>query len=211
MPNRQAHGARPTAPPRHPRPPRRTHAERTAETRRRVLAAVVECVSELGYSRTTGGEIARRAGVSWGAIQHHFGDKRGVLAVALEESFDRFADVLGEPTDGAVSERVATFVDRAWEHFRSDHYRTTFEILRNLPPDLDSDWAPGMLRTWSQLWKRFFPESRLSRRETAELMHYAICVLSGLATTNLLDGRRPRAPRGLAFLKATLEAELSAP
>ena len=53
--------------------PRRSHAERTAETRQRVIDAVVESISEIGFQRTTAAEISRRAGVTWGAVQHHFG------------------------------------------------------------------------------------------------------------------------------------------
>ena len=50
-----------------PKPSRRTHAERTAETRRRVLDAVVECIADLGFQRTTGTEIdSRRASVRTG-------------------------------------------------------------------------------------------------------------------------------------------------
>ena len=52
-----------------PARPRRSHAERTAETRSRVKAAVIESMAEVGYQRTTGAEIARRAGVTWGAVQ----------------------------------------------------------------------------------------------------------------------------------------------
>jgi len=58
---------------------RRTQAERTAATRERILAAVVESIAELGIQRTTASEIARRAGVTWGAVQHHFGAKHGIL------------------------------------------------------------------------------------------------------------------------------------
>jgi hypothetical protein len=59
--------------------PRRTHAERSADTRARILAAVVECISEIGFQRTTASEIASRAGVTWGAVQHHLGGKDGIL------------------------------------------------------------------------------------------------------------------------------------
>ena len=113
---------------------RRTQADRTAETRRRVIQAVVESVAEVGFQRTTGTEIARRAGVSWGAIQHHFVDKNGILAATLEDSFQRLASTLGEPDPGveSIEDRVSTFVDRAWQHFGSPNYRSTFEILLNL-------------------------------------------------------------------------------
>ena len=190
-----------------PKRERRTHAERTAETRRRIKRAVVEGIAELGYHRTTGTEIARRAGVSWGAVQHQFGDKNGVLAAAIEESFNRFAAHLGEapPTTLSLDQRVSEFIDRAWKHFGSDHYRTTFEILLNLPPEMDSAWALGMMSTWTNIWQGFFPESRLSKPDRAELMHYSVSVLSGLATTALLEGRNARVTaRGLDMLKETL-------
>ena len=139
-----------------PRPTRRSHAERTAETRRRVTTAVVDCIAELGFQRTTGTEIARRAGVTWGAVQHHFGDKNGILAAVLEDSFHRFAATLGPPVsvDAPLESRISDFIDRAWEHFSGPHYRTTFEILLNLPPEMESSWAPGVLGIWREIWRQ---------------------------------------------------------
>lgn len=195
-----------------PRPARRSHAERTAETRRRVTAAVVESLAEVGYPRTTGAEIARRAGVSWGAIQHHFGDKNGILAAALQDSFDRFAAILGAPPDSGVAleMRVSEFVDRAWRHFASDHYRSMFQILLNLPPEVKSSWAfQSVIQAWREIWRRFFPEIPRGEREADDLMRYAISALSGLATFAILEGGDERAvQRGLALLKRTLVQEL---
>ncbi len=191
---------------------RRSHAERTAETCARVKAAVVESIAEVGYQRTTGAEIARRAGVTWGAVQHHFGDKDGILMAVLEESFERFAQVLAEPSDeGAdLEQRVRVFIDRAWEHFASAHYRTTFEILLNLPADVEPSWQNDILGAWNGIWSRYFAESELSRRQTVELMHYTISVLSGLATTKMLAGPDARIrAREMGFLKDTLLREFT--
>src|SRR5262245_62336179 len=110
---------------------RRSQAERTAETRARIIEAVVACIDELGFPRATASEIGRRAGVTWGAVQHHFGGKDGILAAVLEDSFARFArrfdDLPAQPA--SLEERASLFVQRAWEHFGSAHYRSTFEIL----------------------------------------------------------------------------------
>lgn len=190
---------------------RRSHAERSAETRERVTSAVVESIAAVGYQRTTAAEIARRAGVTWGAVQHHFGDKDGILMAVLEDSFDRFAARLGESTadEEGLDERVARFVEKAWEHFSSPHYRSTFEILLNLPDDVELAWQNDMLEAWRRIWSRYFPESRPSARRTVELMHYTISVLSGLAATKLLEGRAARARSAeLGFLKDTLVREL---
>ena len=45
-------------------------------THRRVLDAVVRTILEVGYYKASSNEIARRAGVTWGAIQHLFGSPK---------------------------------------------------------------------------------------------------------------------------------------
>jgi AcrR family transcriptional regulator len=176
------------------------------------MSAVVESIGEVGYQKTTATEIARRAGVTWGAVQHHFGDKDGILMAVLGESFDRFADILAElpNADDGLEKRAALFVDRSWQHFSSPHYRSTFEILLNLPEELELSWQAEMLKAWNRIWSEYFPGSRLSRRQTLDLMHYTIATLSGLAAMKMLEGPGARIrPSELGFLKDTLGRELS--
>ena len=194
-----------------PLPPRarRSQAERVFETRQKIMAAVVESIDEKGYAKTTANEIAQRAGVSWGAVQHHFGDKDGILVAVLEESFNRFTEVLSAAPgpDRPLADRVSLFVDRSWAHFGSTHYRSTFEILMNPPEELA--WKAEMLTAWLKIWSTFFPESATSASETADIMRYTVSVLSGLATTNMLDGDPSRSrTRELEFLKGWLAGEL---
>ena len=191
---------------------RRTHAERTAETRSRVIGAVIESIAEVGYQRTTAAEIARRAGVTWGAVQHHFGDKDGILTAVLEDAFERFSELLDDvpAADVTLEQRVALFVDRSWQHFGSPHYRSTFEILLNLSPNLELSWRDEMREAWRRIWSRYFPSSRPSRRETVDLLHYAHSVLFGLAARQVLEGQRSAIrSRELDFLKDTLQRELA--
>ncbi len=202
-------GARPAA-------ARRTHAERTAETRARIIAAVVECIAELGFQRTTASEIVRRAGVTWGAVQHHFGAKDGILLAVLADSFERFAARLSDvETEGVpLEKRVDRFVERAWQHFGSPHFRSTFEILLHYAgsggPDREPLWQSEMFRAWNRVWTGFFGASVLPRRRSVGLQEYTIAVLCGLASLQMLDGTdaRVRQPQ-LELLKSTLVRELS--
>jgi AcrR family transcriptional regulator len=197
---------------------RRSHAERTAETRARIVAAVVESIEEVGLQRTTASEIARRAGVSWGAAQHHFGDKRGILIAVLEASTNRLVERLAVvPVEGlSLEDRVAAFVDEAWLHFSSSHYRSTFEILLDLSssgetlPELPRMLAELQGPSWAEAWARFFGDARLSARRAVALQRYTAAVLSGIASMRILDGQAPEL-RGieLDFLKDTLLFELS--
>lgn len=199
------------SPGRAPARARRSHAERTAETRAKVLAAVVESIAERGFQRTTAAEITRRAGVSWGAVQHHFGDKEGILDAVLADSFERFAARLADVDVAGLDleARVDVFVARAWRHFGSPHYRSTFEILLNHPSGEGRAWQ-GMLAAWNEVWGRFFPAPHRTRREVVSLQIHAISVLSGLATVRALGGGPARLVEGpLALLRETLVRHLA--
>ncbi len=195
---------------------RRSHAERTAATRRLVIGAVVECITDVGFQRTTAAEITRRAGVTWGAVQHHFGGKDGLLIAVLEDSFSRFAERLEDiPVEStSLEERVSLFVERAWEHFRSRHYRSTFEILLGYlgghDIDADTSWREHMFTMWDEVWAKLFADASVKRPRRLLLEHYTVSVLSGLASTAMLQASETELPEAeLRFLKDTLLRELS--
>jgi AcrR family transcriptional regulator len=193
------------------KPRRRTHAERTAETRARIMGAVVESIAEVGFKRSTAAEIARRAGVTWGAVQHHFGGKEGILAAVLEDSFDRFARRLGDvPAQGASLERrVALFVERAWDHFSSPHFRSTFEILQHYAGEAGNGWQDEMLAAWNRIWAGIFADAPLSKRRRVTLQHYTIACLTGLASLLRFQAPSPRVLEDeLRLLEETLVREL---
>lgn len=83
-----------------PEPPsrRRTQAERTEATREALIAAARRLFTERGYEGVGTEEIVRAAGVSRGALYHHFGDKASLLdAVYMRieaESTERVARVV---------------------------------------------------------------------------------------------------------------------
>jgi AcrR family transcriptional regulator len=173
---------------------------------------VVESIAEVGFGRTTANEIARRAGVTWGAVQHHFGAKDGILEAVLADSFERFARELDDvPAEGSLEQRVDRFVDRAWRHFASPRYRSTLEILLHLTPAQSegSGWQGGMVEALNRIWQRLFARESLPPHRVALLQRYAVSVLSGLSSLESLDGRRHSRRAELALLKRTLVEELS--
>jgi len=207
-----------------PRPrTRRTQAQRTAETRARILAATVESILEVGLPRTTAAEISRRSGVTWGAAQHHFGSKDGILGAVLEDSFNRFADGLNAAFDAlgeeaSLHKRIDAFVDSAWEHFGGADYRATFEILledsaaRRAAASKEEEathWQGELLEAWTRIWRQLFPDLAVGSRRAKMLQHLTISTLSGLASMQLLAGEaNPFIAEELGVLKRALAAEL---
>lgn len=66
-------------------PERRSQAERRAATRGALLGAGRELFAAGGYAGVTTEELVRRAGVTRGALYHHFEDKRGLFRALVEE------------------------------------------------------------------------------------------------------------------------------
>jgi AcrR family transcriptional regulator len=77
---------------------RRTQAERTASTRSALIAAARRLFTERGYEGVGTEEIVRAAGVTRGALYHHFGGKAELLEAVYErleaESTERVARVV---------------------------------------------------------------------------------------------------------------------
>ncbi len=71
-----------------PRRPRRPQAERSAETRTKLIEATVSCLHRLGYSGTTVSLVAADAGVSRGAMTHQFPTKVDMMLAVVRTEFD---------------------------------------------------------------------------------------------------------------------------
>jgi AcrR family transcriptional regulator len=76
----------------------RTQAERSAATREALIAAARQLFTERGYEAVGTEEIVRAAGVTRGALYHHFGDKASLLQAVYErieaESTERVARIV---------------------------------------------------------------------------------------------------------------------
>lgn len=87
---------------------RRTRAA-MQETRTLLLATARQMFSELGYAHTSTDDLTARAGLTRGALYHHFGDKKGLLAAVVEQ------------LDAEMDERLRAITDtaeNAWDGFR---------------------------------------------------------------------------------------------
>ena len=56
-----------------------------AATRAALLAVARRHFAETGYARTEVGRIAAEAGVTTGALYHHFGSKKGLFKAVAEQ------------------------------------------------------------------------------------------------------------------------------
>ncbi|BBX47645.1 TetR family transcriptional regulator [Mycobacterium cookii] len=116
------------------RPTRRTTAPRKRgdDTRAKIIDETVRCIVEEGFAAATAKHVAERAGVTWGVIQYHFGDRSGLLMAVVDDGVARLLDSLSsaEVSELPLRERIEVVIDTAWSCYSSPTSMAAFEILQ---------------------------------------------------------------------------------
>lgn len=143
--------------------PRRTNHERSATTQAAILDATIEQLAENGYGRTTTVEVAERAGVSRGALVHHFSTRSDLVLAALEYLCERRLAELEAGIAGLSDNenRLSAFVDLMWSTFEGPLFTAQLEL-----------WMAA--RADPELFERLYPLERGFGKRLSELCAQAL-------------------------------------
>lgn len=176
---------------------------RGVESRRRIIELAIEMLADETSEPITVNLIARRAGYTWGVVQHQFGDADGVWAAVAESVLKQFraAPVSGRaPRQGTpLRRRVAAMVDELWRANEAKEARAMDELRRLLPSDPQAFAASfpkteAVMRRWDVEWRLAyelrFTDLGISRAKIDNVRRVAPAAVSGLVA----DLRRSRFP-----------------
>lgn len=165
-------------------------------TRLKVIAAAIDAIHGMGFNAAHTNRIAEAAGVSWGVLQYHFGDKDGLLQAVLDHIFDGFsasleeADLAGEQLD----HRLLQLIELVWSLVSMKEYRVSVAILRNAGKDESSKidgqqqvtrWA----RHTSKLWDKLIADDNIDPQQSEVARHLMFATLRGMADEVNPDSR----------------------
>src|SRR5262245_4162736 len=131
---------------------RRTQAERRAETTEALLDATIEAIAELGYHGATTAEICARAGVTHGALFHHFDTRVDLVLAALARLTERrIANYVEFAAQVHAAGKPIELLRMVWQLARDRvavvwaeltfAARTDPELRAHVQPALDARWA----------------------------------------------------------------------
>ena len=173
---------------------RRTQEQRRAETRSALIEATVGLLAEGGYANTTTTRIARRAGVSLGAMQHHFGSKDELLMETFDQLMLELTTQMSmDPgKDEALESRVETLVARLWDVYCSPRYVAVWELFlgTRAEPHLREEAVAQRsrsLRIFADLWWSFFKDDVASEQVVVDVMHTTLAMLRGFAFYSVFE------------------------
>ena len=109
---------------------RRTQEERTAETRAALFEAAVKTIDKMGYAAANNASIADAAGISRGAITHHFGTRANFMAEVVQWVFEQETVIFTEiVTKRGAAPRIEDWPEILWEVFSRPSGVAVMEIL----------------------------------------------------------------------------------
>jgi AcrR family transcriptional regulator len=106
-------------------------------TRGRVIDAAVACILDEGFYRASSNKIARRAGVTWGVIQYHFGTREALMLAVHERALEELDRALADAVinGDTVEARLGCFVEALWSYYRRPEFLAYMQIVLNLSHD----------------------------------------------------------------------------
>ena len=105
-------------------------ARKSEATRNQIITAAIRCIVESSYSNTTTMRIAEKAGLSRGAMLHHFPSKIDIIRAVVEYLHNKRIQAFRRSIRGIPegADRVRLAVRSYWEHVNHPLYIAIFEL-----------------------------------------------------------------------------------
>ncbi|MCX2972393.1 TetR/AcrR family transcriptional regulator [Halieaceae bacterium IMCC8485] len=190
-------------------------AQKSAMTRDRILDAAISCFIELGYTNVTTAKIASAAGVSRGAMLHHFPSKTELIQAAVEylhvkllEDYQERVKSISPKLKGRKFRRAG--IDAYWQHLTGDLFTAYHELC--VAGRTDSE-LKAILEKSSVKFDMHVQESNKELFKDWEgtgdrfllAMDVTKFMMEGLAVGQLVVDREERVNRVLDYLADRLE------
>lgn len=160
---------------------------KSALTRITILEAAIDCLESVGYARTTTQLIAQTAGISRGAMLHHYATKQDLIASVIDytvyKRMEAFIERMGDLTDEQRVERNAG-IELYWQSLLTREFTAYLElkVASRTDPELREIFLPKA-REYDQVERReverAFPEW-VGNTNYPLAMDYVIASMEGL-------------------------------
>jgi AcrR family transcriptional regulator len=140
-------------------------------SKQRLLEAAVACILEKGYYRASSNEIARRAGVTWGVIQYHYGTRERLMLAAFEDACQKLIDHSRNAviTGVTLREQLGSYFEHLMGFYGRLEYLAYMEINLNLArdPDTSAETMAALARLGDEFKRHWVVLPRLPARHRA--------------------------------------------
>ena len=167
-------------------------ALKSAKTRARLTDATIRCLVRYGYANTTTPKVAEEAGLSRGAMLHHFENGRQLMQATLQELHAKRLRAFRRSA-GSLEHDARTLLHAYWSQLLRPNFiafqelamaaRTDAELATTLEPVQDE-----FRERWHELAVELFPEWGDDPGAFRTALALTQNALEGMAVTRLTSG-----------------------
>lgn len=188
---------------------RRTQAQRSAEMRERILDAAVRKLGDKGYAGFRTADVATEAGVSKGALTHHYASKDALVLAALEHVF-RKASERGQQRAHrvrSIDSAIQALLNDSRDFFFSDLFLIAVDVAILGGRDTPNGEQLNAISRAHRLpveaaWLQALIDAGVPGKLAEDLLWLTISIVRGLAIRRLLADDPPRFERLLKLWRS---------
>lgn len=191
-------------------------AAKAAQTRSRLLEATVRCIVKHGYANTTTPRVAKEAGLSRGAMMHHFENGAALIKATIIELHEKRLRAFRRAAERPEEHDVDTLVETYWAQVQKPAFIAFHELA--VAARTDKELADILLPLQEEFRDRFnaqahalFPEWGDSPTQFDLAMSLSQTIMEGMAIavqTGAMD--REKVPMMLTHLENQIRAIMPA-
>jgi len=161
--------------------------------RARLIQATLETILECGYANTSLVAVAARAGVTRGAVHHHYSSRDELIVDAishqLREASTEIRQFARNAQDGDIT--LDDFLEQVWALFSGPFFMITLEHItaarhnQALRQDLTLV-TRDFHRALDETWNTFFTSEGQPSSELSTVLNATLCLFRGMGVQTIL-------------------------
>lgn len=193
---------------------RRSQKDRSADTSARLMRATIDLMHDQGLARLSTTDIARTAGVSRGALTHHYASREAIIRAAVADmlgaatrDLHRFAKAFVER--GGSSDEI---VDYIWQMMSDRLFYVTMEFLPEARHNTGfrADLIPivrGFHAALDAVWGALAVRTGVAADQVRVVMNATMCLVRGMIAQTVLREDAQYYTDMLGFWKAQIRRQ----
>jgi AcrR family transcriptional regulator len=181
------------------------------------VRATLDLLISKGYAATSAVDIAAQAGLTRGALSHHFSGKDELVVEAFDQHLTMVTTDIrsyaGLVRSGSLS--LSDFIDRVWTIMSGRFFMLTLE---EITAARHNDYLRVRLAKRTRLfhdaldgiWSYFFTKTGLNGAEIEVMLNATLCLLRGMGVQTVLRDDPVYYRRLLQYWKSVLTVQIEA-
>lgn len=196
---------------------KRTQEQRSEDTRLALMNATLHLLLTQGYTRLTTIDVAREAGLSKGALTHHFKSKEDLVVQSIEHQLRTVTAELSAFIEGSTTASASSreIVDYLWRLMVGGLFYTTMEYL---PEARHNDGFRIRLipvvqefhAAIDQIWRHLSQTHGLAPERAQIMLNATMCLIRGMVAQSVLRDDPTYYDAILSYWKDQLKREIEA-